>query len=119
MGFFSPGASTKRYLGIWFSVSTEAVSWVANRDRPVNDKSGALVVSDTGRLVLLDGSGQATWSSNSISTSPVEAQLLNSGNLVVRNRGSMTILWQSFYYPSNALVAGMKMGKDFWNGAEW
>jgi hypothetical protein len=120
MGFFSPGASTKRYLGIWFSVSTDAVVWVANRERPVNDKAGALVVSDTGSLLLLDGFRQIAWSSsNSTSTSPVEAQLLNSGNLVVRNRGSATILWQSFDYPSNAMLSGMKVGKDLWDGVEW
>ena len=69
LGFFSPGASTKRYLGIWFSASSVAVCWVANGDRPVNDNSGVLVVRDTGSLVLLDGSGQVTWSSNSTSSS--------------------------------------------------
>ncbi|KAG2569085.1 hypothetical protein PVAP13_7NG389025 [Panicum virgatum] len=56
MGFFSPGVSTKRYLGIWFTVSRDAVCWVANRERPVNDNSGVLMVSDTGSLLLLDGS---------------------------------------------------------------
>jgi hypothetical protein len=121
LGFFSPGASTKRYLGIWFSGSgsTDAVVWVANRESPVSDKAGALVVSDTGSLVVLDGSMQVAWSSNSTSTSPVEAQLLNSGNLVVRSRGSATVLWQSFDYPTNALLSGMKVGVDFWNRFEW
>ena len=124
MGFFSPGVSTKRYLGIWFTVSRDAVCRVANRDRPIDDNSGVLAVSDTGSLVVRDGSGHVMWSSsNSTSTSsPVEAQLLNSGNLVLRNRGSGTtgiILWQSFDYPSNAMLSGMKVGTDFWNGAEW
>ena len=32
LGFFSPGASTKRYLGIWFSESNDTVYWVANRE---------------------------------------------------------------------------------------
>ncbi|CAO2043891.1 unnamed protein product [Urochloa humidicola] len=31
LGFFSPGVTTRRYLGIWFSVSENAVCWVANR----------------------------------------------------------------------------------------
>ncbi|XP_062185043.1 G-type lectin S-receptor-like serine/threonine-protein kinase At4g27290 [Phragmites australis] len=119
MGFFSPGVSTKRFLGIWFTVSRDAVCWVANRDRPLNDNSGVLVLSDAGSLLLLDGSGQVTWSSNSSSPSPVEAQLLNSGKLVVRNRGSSTVLWHSFDHPSNVLLSGMKVGKDFWSGAEW
>ncbi|XP_066350085.1 G-type lectin S-receptor-like serine/threonine-protein kinase At4g27290 [Miscanthus floridulus] len=122
LGFFSPGASTKRYLGIWFSASSVAVCWVANGDRPVNGNSGVLVVRDTGSLVLLDGSGQVTWSSNSTSSSSsAEAQLLNSGNLVVRDGGSSSsaILWQSFDHPSNTLLSGMKLGKNKWTGTEW
>ncbi|KAK3141405.1 hypothetical protein QOZ80_4BG0333470 [Eleusine coracana subsp. coracana] len=131
LGFFSPGASTKRYLGIWFSVSRDAVCWVANRDRPVDDNSSVLVLSDTGSLVLLYGGGPSSgqliaWSSNSsgsASSSPVvEAQLLDNGNLVVvrnRVRGSTNFLWQSFDSPSNVLLAGMKVGVDLWNGAEW
>jgi len=120
LGFFSPGVSSKRYLGIWFSVSGDAVCWVANRDRPINDNSGVLMVSDTGSLLLLDGSaGRIAWSSNSSSTSPVEAQLLDVGNLVVRSRGSAAILWHSFDHPSNVLLSGMKVGRDFSTGAEW
>jgi len=121
LGFLSPGVSSKRYLGIWFSVSRDAVCWVANRDRPISDNSGVLMVSDTGSLLLLDGAaGQIAWSSNSSSTSPVEAQLLDNGNLVVRSRGgSAAILWHSFGHPSNVLLSGMKVGRDFSTGAEW
>ncbi|TVU32355.1 hypothetical protein EJB05_24080, partial [Eragrostis curvula] len=119
MGFFSPGVSTKRYLGIWFTVSRDAVCWVANGDHPINDNSGVLFVSDTGNLLLLDGTGQVAWSSNSASTSPVEAQLLNSGDLVVRNQGSTDALWHSFNFPQNVFLSGMKVGKDFFSGAEW
>ncbi|KAE8790659.1 G-type lectin S-receptor-like serine/threonine-protein kinase [Hordeum vulgare] len=120
LGFFSPGASAKRYLGIWFSVSSEAVCWVANRDRPLNDTAGVLLVaSDTGDLLLLDGSGEVAWSSNYPNTSSVEAQLLESGNLVVHDQRSKTILWQSFDHPSNTLLPGMKMGKNLWTGDEW
>ncbi|KAL6651462.1 hypothetical protein ACP70R_010387 [Stipagrostis hirtigluma subsp. patula] len=118
MGFFSPGVSTRRYLGIWFTVSRDAVCWVANRDRPINDNSGVLMISDTGSLLLLDGSGRVAWSSNSTSTSPVEAQLRNSGDLVLRNQGG-TIVWHSFDHPSHVLLSGMKVGRDFWSGDEW
>ncbi|OEL26180.1 G-type lectin S-receptor-like serine/threonine-protein kinase [Dichanthelium oligosanthes] len=41
LGFFSPGVTTRRYLGIWFSVSENAVCWVANRERLLNDTSAA------------------------------------------------------------------------------
>ncbi|TVU16256.1 hypothetical protein EJB05_39809, partial [Eragrostis curvula] len=124
LGFFSLGAPTKRYyLGIWFTVSREAICWVGNRERPLQDNNGVLVISDTGSLLLRDGSGQIAWSSNSTaSSSSVEAQLLDSGNLVVRDPGSSSstvLLWQSFDHPSNTLLSGMKLGKDLWNGVEW
>uniref|UniRef100_R7W9K6 Receptor-like serine/threonine-protein kinase n=1 Tax=Aegilops tauschii TaxID=37682 RepID=R7W9K6_AEGTA len=120
LGFFSPGASAKRYLGIWFSVSSDAVCWVANCEHPLDDTSGVLVVaSDTGDFLLLGGSGEVAWSSNSPNTSSVEAQLQESGNLVLHDQRSKTILWQSFDHPSNTLLPGMKMGKNLWTGDEW
>ena len=46
-------------------------------------------------------------------TSPV-AQLLDSGNFVLKDliNGSESIVWQSFDYPSDMLLSGMKLG---WN----
>lgn len=96
--------------------------WVANRERPLNDTSGVLVLvlGDTGRLFLLDGSGQVVWSSNSVGAASAEARLLNSGNLVLlRHRNSSAVLWQSFDHPSNTLLPGMKTGENLWTGAEW
>ncbi|WVZ87343.1 hypothetical protein U9M48_033992 [Paspalum notatum var. saurae] len=126
MGFFSLGSSTatkRYYLGIWFSVSSDAVCWVANSERPLPDKAGVLLISDTGSLVLRDSSGRTAWSSSSSTTSSsVVAQLLDTGNLVVRDQGAgggTALSWQSFDHPSNTLLSGMKVGKDFWNGAEW
>ena len=46
-------------------------------------------------------------------------QLLDSGNLVVREQSSGDVLWQSFDHPSNTLLAGMRIGKDQQTGAEW
>ncbi|CAO2043884.1 unnamed protein product [Urochloa humidicola] len=119
LGFFSPGVSTKRYLGVWFSVSRDAICWVANGDSPINGNSSVLMVSNTGSLILLDGAGQIAWSTNTSGATSAEAQLLNSGNLVVRDRGSSGILWQSFDHPSNTLLSGMKLGKNTWTGDEW
>ncbi|KAM0897161.1 hypothetical protein ACQ4PT_022729 [Festuca glaucescens] len=60
------------------------------------------------------------WSSNETGagTSAV-AELLDSGNLVVRDRASSLHLWQSFDHPSNTLLPGMKTGKNLWTGAEY
>ncbi|XP_028800913.1 G-type lectin S-receptor-like serine/threonine-protein kinase At4g27290 [Neltuma alba] len=40
LGFFSPGGSTHRYVGIWYkSIPQKTVVWVANREKPVKDNS--------------------------------------------------------------------------------
>ncbi|XP_039155559.1 G-type lectin S-receptor-like serine/threonine-protein kinase At4g27290, partial [Eucalyptus grandis] len=80
------------------------------------DASGTLRVTTRGSLVLLDGNGSDIWSLNLPipARSPV-AQLLDSGNLVVRDaEGSDPnhFLWQSFDYPTDTFLAGMKIG---WN----
>jgi hypothetical protein len=125
LGFFSPSTTvpTKRYLGIWFTASgTDAVLWVANRDTPLNTTSGVLVMSSRVGLRLLDGSGQAAWSSNTTAASASSvAQLLESGNLVIvrEQSSSDAFQWQSFDHPSNTLLAGMRFGKNLKTGLEW
>ncbi|GJN26321.1 hypothetical protein PR202_gb14244 [Eleusine coracana subsp. coracana] len=125
LGFFSPtGVPAKRYLGIWFTASPPAVCWVANRDVPLNTTTGVLVISSSGSLHLLDGTGRTTWSSNTTSASGVAAQLLESGNFVVRDEHGNgddddDIIWQSFDHPSNTLLAGQRLGKNPETGAEW
>uniref|UniRef100_A0A0D9WA14 Receptor-like serine/threonine-protein kinase n=1 Tax=Leersia perrieri TaxID=77586 RepID=A0A0D9WA14_9ORYZ len=127
LGFFSPGKSTKRYLGIWFTVSSDTVYWVANRDRPIDGNSGVLLFNDDGtQLVLLDGTRRTMWSAifSAAPASAAVAHLRDSGNLVVRNGSSdvaaaAAYLWQSFDHPSDTLLPGMKMGKNMWDGKEW
>jgi len=117
LGFFSFGASSNRYLCIWYNqISTTTVAWVANRETPLNDSSGVLTISSQGILVLLDQTGRKLWSSNSSrpATNPV-AQLLDSGNLVVREEGDSNLensLWQSFDYPGDTFLPEMKLGRN-------
>ncbi|RVW12950.1 G-type lectin S-receptor-like serine/threonine-protein kinase [Vitis vinifera] len=97
LGFFSrPANSNKRYLGIWYKkVATGTVAWVANRELPLNDTSGVLKVTDQGKLVLLNGANTIIWSSNSSrSAQNPNAQLLKSGNLVMKME--MTVTRQTF-----------------------
>ena len=124
LGFFSPGKSKNRYLGIWYGkISVLTAVWVANRETPLNDSSGAVRLTSQGVLVLLDGGGSIIWSSN-ISTparNPI-AELLDSGNLVVKEEGDDNLensLWQSFDYPGNTLIPGMKIGRNRITGMEW
>ncbi|KAL3016918.1 hypothetical protein AAZX31_06G243300 [Glycine max] len=123
LGFFSPGSSQKRYVGIWYkNIPTQTVVWVANGANPINDSSGILTLNTTGNLVLTQN-GSIVWYSNNShkqGQNPV-VELLDSGNLVIRNDGESNpeaYLWQSFDYPSHALLPGMKFGRDLRTGLE-
>ncbi|KAF9597667.1 hypothetical protein IFM89_020547 [Coptis chinensis] len=117
LGFFSPSNSKDRYLGIWYKkVSVQTVVWVANRDSPLNDTSGALKIGSIGNIVILNRTQSVIWSSNTSNAveNPI-VELLDSGNLVLRDvkdADPKSYLWQSFDYPGDTLLPGMKLG---WN----
>ncbi|KAI3731017.1 hypothetical protein L1987_62200 [Smallanthus sonchifolius] len=129
LGFFSPGKSKNRYLGIWYKkISICTVVWVANRETPITDKSGLFKVSSDGNLVILSGGNTTVWSSNSMlsgrSNKPVVVvQLLDTGNLAVwervKNSTNKKLIWQSFDYIGDTFLPGMKFGKDLVTGIEW
>ncbi|XP_031276710.1 G-type lectin S-receptor-like serine/threonine-protein kinase At1g11410 [Pistacia vera] len=114
LGFFSPGNSMKRYVGIWYyQVSEPTIVWVANRDNPVNDTSGILSINTHGNLALF-GSNETVpvWSTNIPVTSAKNtvAHLLDSGNLILLRNDTKKLLWQSFDYPTQTLLPFMKLG---------
>ncbi|WZZ76211.1 hypothetical protein YC2023_087581 [Brassica napus] len=121
LGFFSPGGSRNRYLGIWYKkVSLQTVVWVANRDSPLYDLSGALKVNGNGSLSLFSGMNSLIWSSFSLkkidARDPI-VQILDTGNLVVRSSGDdQDYIWQSLDYPGDTFLPGMKYGIDFLTG---
>ncbi|CAN4102826.1 unnamed protein product [Withania somnifera] len=125
LGFFSPGNSKNRYVGIWFKkIAPRAVVWVANRIIPLNDTSGILTLNPNGCLVLVDNSNASIWSSNSSrSLKNPKARLLDSGNLVVgdgnESDAEVNFAWQSFDYPGDTLLPGMKLGRNLITGKEW
>ncbi|KAB1215268.1 hypothetical protein CJ030_MR4G027351 [Morella rubra] len=84
LGFFRPGSSTNRYLGI---CQNKKVIWSTS---PPRQQSQNLLL-----------------------------QLLDSGNLVLRDERSDNpedYVWQSFDYPSDTLLPGMKHGWDLRRG---
>ncbi|KAH6795586.1 hypothetical protein C2S51_036572 [Perilla frutescens var. frutescens] len=116
LGFFSLGNSTNRYVGIWYhNIKARTYVWVANRVSPLPTKSGVLKVTEPGILLLLDNqtNGAVIWSSNSSKTARnPAAQLLDSGNLVVKDAEDSTpdnlnFLWQSFDHPTDTYLPGM------------
>ncbi|CAL5335817.1 unnamed protein product [Camellia sinensis] len=122
MGFFRPGKSQNQYLGIWYNkISVKTVVWVANREIPLINSSGVLTIIDPGILALVNGTGTVIWSVNVTgSTQKPIAQLMDSGNLVLKdaNDKSEHFLWQSFDYPCDTHLPGMKLGKNFETGLE-
>ncbi|KAJ4810221.1 G-type lectin S-receptor-like Serine/Threonine-kinase [Rhynchospora pubera] len=123
LGFFNRTTSTtKWYIGIWYTVSPEIIVWVANHDNPLNDSSSTLSISK-GTLVLIDSLQNIIWSTSVNPSMPKMSdpilKMLDSGNLVLKDQNRDNILWQSFDYPSNTFLPGMKIGKDLTTGFEW
>ncbi|XP_042520162.1 putative G-type lectin S-receptor-like serine/threonine-protein kinase At1g61610 isoform X3 [Macadamia integrifolia] len=116
LGFFSPGNSTNRYVGIWYyKFPVQTVVWVANRENPILDRGGVLNITDDGKLVVMDGNGKLVWSTNvSLIPSNTTAVLMDTGNLLLRSDetfgNSYKVLWQSFDDPTDTFLPGMIMG---------
>lgn len=121
LGFFSPGNSLNRYLGIWFNkIPQQNVVWVANRDTPLKHKDGVFKLTKNGEIAVFSGENdrKPLWSSNVSAATSVNpsAKLLSTGNLVLSMRNGSgrveTVMWQSFDYPTDTGLAEMKFGLD-------
>ncbi|XP_068644989.1 G-type lectin S-receptor-like serine/threonine-protein kinase At1g11330 [Aristolochia californica] len=114
LGFFSPGRSSNRYVGIWYGYEPEQpvlVVWVANRENPLTDSSGVISINENGNLVITDGRENLLWwtaTSTAVRTS--SARLLDTGNLVLLDVNTGETIWQSFDYLCHAFVPKMKLG---------
>uniref|UniRef100_A0A7N2L2Q6 non-specific serine/threonine protein kinase n=1 Tax=Quercus lobata TaxID=97700 RepID=A0A7N2L2Q6_QUELO len=125
LGFFSPGSSNNRYLGIWYkNIPVKTIVWVANRLYPINDSSGLLMINSSGGSVVLMSQNKSAvvWSTSSQrqANNPL-LQLLDSGNLVLtvtdeKDENLRISLWESFEYPTDTFLPGMKFGWDLKKG---
>ncbi|GAY55303.1 hypothetical protein CUMW_163420 [Citrus unshiu] len=66
LGFFSPGKSKNRYVGLWYQKIPDTVLWVANRNSPISDHNAVLTISNNGNLVLLNQTNGTIWSTNTL-----------------------------------------------------
>lgn len=114
--------STYHYLGIWYQGADSKPFWVANRERPIT-ASGTLVVDQTGGLLITYSSGPPLELYSGQSSTKVAAILQNDGNLVVKELKSdgfaEQVLWQSFDYPTDSFLPGMKLGINIRTGQKW
>ncbi|CAL1378049.1 unnamed protein product [Linum trigynum] len=139
LGFFTAN-DDNRYLGIWYNIpddqrysrqsylpySASSPVWVGNTNSPILGKTGALVIASDGNLRIVNDSGGQIAAVNP----PVQgvsgktsAILLDSGNFILRELnpdGSVKReLWQSFDYPTDTLLPGMKLGANSRTGHVW
>nr|GMC64003.1 receptor-like serine/threonine-protein kinase SD1-8 [Ipomoea batatas] len=107
LGFFSPGGNFGGlYVGIWYKeIQDRTIVWVANRDKPITNSTGFLKIGEDGNINLVDGTRNSIWSSSNQSVrGNTIAQLLDSGNLVLRRENDENpenYLWESFDYCVN------------------
>ncbi|KAK1440443.1 hypothetical protein QVD17_06270 [Tagetes erecta] len=120
LGFFQPGSSENKYLGIWYNkIPVTTVVWVANRNQPLTTSNHVLKIGYPGVLVLYNNL-TTIWSSNMTTTTSgnVTAELRDTGNLVLIDQNKK-VVWQSFDYPTDTLLPGMKLGNDYSRGLVW
>ncbi|KAK9050476.1 hypothetical protein SSX86_030555 [Deinandra increscens subsp. villosa] len=129
LGFFNPANSNNHYVGIWYKkISTKTVVWVANRNTPLTHTSGELSLTLHGVLLLRDATydtivwssaNSSSKSSNSSARNPI-CKLLDTGNFIIYEKGDNMNqedpIWQSFDFPTDTLLPGMKHGKNLVTG---
>ncbi|XP_060196400.1 G-type lectin S-receptor-like serine/threonine-protein kinase At1g11330 [Lycium barbarum] len=118
LGFFSPGNTSNRYVGIWYNFSETTVVWAANRDKPLKDSSGVFKIHKDGNLVMMNRMKEILWTSN-VSSNKLSDILVNpnsitaqlqGGNLVLfDNSNNRNIIWQSYQHPSDTFLPKMKI----------
>ncbi|MFS8015328.1 putative protein kinase RLK-Pelle-DLSV family [Helianthus anomalus] len=121
LGFFGLDNNNNNwYIGIWYKqIEPKTYVWVANRDNPVNSSSGKLTIGGNGNIILLNQAETTVWTSNdsnySVRAVNTVAQLLDSGNFVLRPEGDErpeSYIWESFKNPTDTLLPGMRLGWD-------
>ncbi|KAJ9179983.1 hypothetical protein P3X46_008292 [Hevea brasiliensis] len=102
LGFFNPNQTYSVELG--------------PSEDPVPDSCGALTIDGDGKLKITYQGGLPIFINPDMAAK-------NLGNIVIRQVNSSgiagTILWQSFDYPHNMLLPGMKLGMNLKTGHNW
>jgi hypothetical protein len=109
------------YLGIWFNeIPVFTPVWVANRERAITESELHITqfqISIDGNLVI-SSAGSVIWNSTSVVSSSNSSIYI----LVLKNTGNLALvpktppngapLWQSFDYPTDVALPGIKIGRN-------
>ncbi|XP_027094308.1 putative receptor protein kinase ZmPK1 [Coffea arabica] len=104
-GFFSVGENSYCF-SIWFAErydDNHTIVWMANRDQLVNGQHTKLILQNSGNLELTDAGQLLVWSSATESSSSVQLELHDNGNLILSTSDGQN-LWQSFDSPTDTLL---------------
>ncbi|KAJ4718135.1 putative Receptor protein kinase [Melia azedarach] len=99
--------------------------WVANRNFPIlgNESSSLTIDSSDGNLKILRNDGSPIEITSVPKVGNTSAILLKNGNFVLyemdSNGSIKRELWQSFDYPTNTLLPGMKLGMNLKTQHKW
>ncbi|XVE69532.1 hypothetical protein DITRI_Ditri09bG0159600 [Diplodiscus trichospermus] len=111
------------YLAIWCTGDTiDHPIWLANRDDPIADDSGFLIIDDTGLKITHAGGNFSLHESTSTTAKSSNMKLIlqDSGNLVFQDansNGENMVLWQSFDNLTDTFMPEMKLGVS--HGRTW
>ncbi|PHT51918.1 hypothetical protein CQW23_06380 [Capsicum baccatum] len=131
--FFSLDANKTHYIGIFYNFPSNATLypddhrpvWVANRDDLVPYAPGNnLTLDDDGKLKIFYGRNSfVLLSTYNATTRNASVTLFDNGNFVLvelnTNVSVNRTLWQSFDYPTDTLLPGMKLGRNVKTGEVW
>ncbi|KAE8100122.1 hypothetical protein FH972_018049 [Carpinus fangiana] len=113
-GFYPVGENAYCFA-IWFNHPSQSqphtIVWMANRDHPVNGRRSKLSLLQTGNLILTDAGKFTVWASDTLSHSPVQLSLNNTGNLVLHTLEGES-LWESFDFPTDTLLPQQQLTRN-------
>ncbi|CAB4277012.1 unnamed protein product [Prunus armeniaca] len=124
LGFIVYDQLNSSQLTVW-STTPNSQLWIASRDMHVLYPTGVLTLDKNKTLKIMDQGGtRLELCSAPKRTRNVVATLLDSGNFILQEvnsvDGSTTqVFWQSFDYPTDTLMPGMKLGVNHRNGHVW
>ena len=96
-------------IGIWMeAIQRKTVIWTANRDDPPLPQDVNLSFSSDGMGIFTQNQGLQTTVIHAPQQSAFSASMLDTGNFVLYNSGSM-IIWQSFDFPTDTILPGQRL----------